>query len=459
MRLLVALLAASTAVADVVLDEKIMNLSRQAAILSSLAYEEHPIGDAYDHFGFYDEEPDQALIAKKDGYCFGAFRGTTLTWIDWQQNFDPGKVDACVSDTECCGTRAGFYKAYMTTYVKDFEASLRDCAKECENPNECVVLTGHSQGGAIAALAGFLMYDLNPYVITFGQPPTIDSPCPKINSNRWYRYVNTKDSSLQGISYDPVPFVPGLGADQFGHMLLLGNDDTGIAYIGLDVQTVFTPLNIAGFEAHNMVKGETEFPGYLDRIEAVMAKTSYPVRTSGYVGGTICTQGVECELDVCKSETTFSYKKCFADECVVDDDCPETGRCDNGLCIAKLGSCEYCDEDSDCASGVCSGLRRCAGPSGLLDDLCICAINSDCESGRCEGVSERVCEAKLVDGLGCNEPSDCVSGHCNLALTCGVPTEEQSSTIRSVGISLGVLVALISVAAVLYMHRRMIWMW
>ena len=61
---------------------------------------------------------------------------------------------------------------------------------------------------------------LNPYVITFGQPATILSPCERVSSARWYRWINTKDSesafTLTALTYDPVPFVPGLGADFFG---------------------------------------------------------------------------------------------------------------------------------------------------------------------------------------------------------------------------------------------------
>ena len=58
--------------------------------------------------------------------------------------------------------------AYDTPYRSDMEKSLRDCAKDCVNKDECVVLTGHSQGGAIAAVAAVHLADLNPYVITFG---------------------------------------------------------------------------------------------------------------------------------------------------------------------------------------------------------------------------------------------------------------------------------------------------
>lgn len=68
-----------------VLSEQIIKLSRTAAELSALAYEEDPPGAGYEDFGFYDAEPDQALVAMKYGYCFGVYRGTTLTWDDWQQ--------------------------------------------------------------------------------------------------------------------------------------------------------------------------------------------------------------------------------------------------------------------------------------------------------------------------------------------------------------------------------------
>ncbi len=69
----------------VVLSERVLKLSLAAAELSSLAYEENPPGDAYQHFGYFDSEPDQAIIAQKNGYCYAAFRGTTLTWDDWKQ--------------------------------------------------------------------------------------------------------------------------------------------------------------------------------------------------------------------------------------------------------------------------------------------------------------------------------------------------------------------------------------
>jgi Lipase (class 3) len=337
-------------------------------------------------------------------------------------------------------------KAYNTPYRLDMEKSLRDCAKDCVNKDECVVLTGHSQGGAIAAVAAVYLADLNPYVFTFGQPPTVYSPCPLITSDRWYRYVNTKNvqSGLVGIAYDPVPFAPSLGADHFGHMLLLSEDPIDVAYIGLDVQDSFSPLNVNGFESHSMVHANgSAYPGYLDRIDAIVlsyGNVSYPVNPSGYTSGSLCvsnrnsirnfykallnltflveqTKDLECSTGHCGKETLFSYYQCIGTSCKRDTEC-ETGRCDSGVCSPKLASCMMCDEDSDCLYGHCSAQFRCSGENKLMDNDCLCFFNSDCHSGRCEGVRPSVCEAKLGEGAYCSESSDCESNQCSWSFRC-----------------------------------------
>jgi pimeloyl-ACP methyl ester carboxylesterase len=426
---LLGVLYPSSVTADLVLNEKIMKLSKIAAELSVLSYAEDPPNEsAYDSFGFFDDEPDQALVAQKMGYCFAAFRGTTLTADDWRQNFKLGNEEVCKGskkgDEQCCSTRTGYFQAYNTAYKNDMEDAIRACAKDCLNPDECVVLTGHSQGGAVAAVAALFLSDLNPYVITFGQPATVDQPCPLITSERYYRYVNSKDSvagRIHGVSYDPVPFTPGLGADSFGHLILLSSDTTGVAYIGLDAQDSFHPLDLKA-EAHSMggVSDSDTLPGYLDRIKAIMHAYSrnqtYPVRTSGYVAGTLCSEGKECESTKCEKDTTFAYSRCVGVECKEDKDC-DTGRCDSGLCLPKLGSCVACNEDTDCAGNHCLQFR-CSGENGLMDDNCNCNLASDCNSGRCEGLAPPVCEAQLGIGSKCNEDSDCRSEYCSWGFLC-----------------------------------------
>ena len=196
----------TTVNAEVVLSEKIMELAQASAELSAEVYNPEPNCTDCASLTNYIDEPDQALFAEKDGYCYGVFRGTTLTFVDWNQNFDPRSEPVCTSvdSSVCCNTRQGFYDAYHASYYEKIERSLNECAEKCSNPNECVVLAGHSQGGAVAALAAVRMAHLNPYVMTFGEPPTIDYPCQPVTSTRWYRFVNTKDTTIGtvGVTYD-----------------------------------------------------------------------------------------------------------------------------------------------------------------------------------------------------------------------------------------------------------------
>lgn len=365
------------------------------------------------------------MVAEQGGYCFAAFRGTTLTWVDWQQNIELGSEEICestsMSHKTCCTVRAGFYHAYDTKYRNELESAIRECAKSCKNPDECVVFTGHSQGGAIAAVAGLAMADLNPYVITFGQPATVDAPCDLISSERWYRFVNTKASDV-GIAYDPIPFAPSFGASFFGHMIILGEDPTGVAYIGLDSNKEFSPLNVKGFEAHSMVADGVPYPGYWDRIKALVGNaTDFPIPADGFSDHTLCSRSRECLSGKCRRDVRFSFYRCKGTKCKYDEDC-DTGRCDSGICLAKLGSCMGCNEDSDCAGGKCLAFR-CSNRHGLMDNNCVCGVDSDCESGRCELFETGQCEAKLPVGSSCNEDSDCMSEYCTWRFKCGEKLE------------------------------------
>jgi hypothetical protein len=76
-----------------VLTEQVLQISNVAAALSALAYENattYAILDAngnitgYEHpdfeeISFYTNEPDEAIVAKKDDRCYIAFRGTSIT--------------------------------------------------------------------------------------------------------------------------------------------------------------------------------------------------------------------------------------------------------------------------------------------------------------------------------------------------------------------------------------------
>ena len=256
-----------------------------------------------------------------------------------------------------------------------------------------------------------------------------------MTSERTFRWINTKITETLGIAYDPVPFAPGLGADYFGHMVVMSDDSTGVAYLGLDVQEYLHPI-ASGIEAHFMVNGSTPYPGYEDRLRALMSPGKYPIRNNGYVAGSLCSENKECESKKCASETSLSFDRCVGVGCVTDKDC-DTGRCDSGVCLPKRGSCMPCDEDSDCAGGNRSSCLmpffRCTNEEGKMDEQCSCRVSSDCRSGRCEGLKERQCEARLALGGKCNEHSDCLSGYCSWGFICESRTPKDDTGKKSNG--------------------------
>ena len=206
------------------LDEEFMDLSLRVAQLSkSLNFMEEVAGSS-----LYVDEPDAALFLKEGKYCFAIFRGTKPNLADWMQNLDPFTGEVCSPSGFCCKTRNGFQRAYnLPDYKYNLEDDVRLCKANCP---ECeVVFSGHSQGGAIATVAAVAMDDLDPTIITFGQPGTIVGECPSINVEKYYRFANTAaDTLLGGLDYDPVPYLNG-NTDQMGHLFVMSTNNCVIA--------------------------------------------------------------------------------------------------------------------------------------------------------------------------------------------------------------------------------------
>jgi len=166
--------------ADVELSEEIMKMTKLAGELSELTFDDGLLSSSssssasWRNLQVFDDVVDRALVAARGGRCYAAFRGTTWSWRDWQQNFDVSNRRVCIgadggstgsggSSKECCTVHQGFWGGYYEpSYRQDFEGALRDCAKStCTNADDCVVLTGHSQGGGIAAIAALYLTDLD----------------------------------------------------------------------------------------------------------------------------------------------------------------------------------------------------------------------------------------------------------------------------------------------------------
>lgn len=152
--------------------------------------------------------------------------------------------------------------------------------------------------GAVAVVAAISLADLDPRVITFGQPPVVDLPCEAIDHGKVYRFQNSR-AGWFGPTYDPVPAIP-YQARQIGHQIILSDDSSGVAYIGLDSQTTFWPMDFAnGFASHRLDPADV---GYSHRIQSLVRSYSSHkgnVRSIGFIKGTRCSQDVECVSDSC----------------------------------------------------------------------------------------------------------------------------------------------------------------
>jgi hypothetical protein len=156
--------------------------------------------------------------------------------------------------------------------------------------------------GAIAIVAAIALADLNPTVITFGQPPVLDLPCDAIDHGAVYRFENSR-AGWFGPTYDPVPTTP-YEAGHIGHQIMLSDDSTGVAYIGLDSEQTFWPLDFdKGFASHRL---EPQKVGYNARIQNLVrsysSQTEGNVRSNGFVAGTRCSQNVECATGLCSKK-------------------------------------------------------------------------------------------------------------------------------------------------------------
>ena len=315
-----------------VLDETVYDLSLQAHHLSNLVYE-WPIPNTTSFTASYSSYTmdilgswrsknlvDQALVAKSNGRCFGIFRGTLgissdpVAINDWISNFTPldggtaGKAWSC-GGCGCCEGRANFVATLYNEFWEEFRETLLSCTQSCSDSTDCVVIGGHSQGGAIATIAA----NLDPWVFTFGQPLAMFKPCPYLKKLRIYRYINTYyNANIGFLRHDPVAMLPGLGSDPFGHTIFLGEDSSGVATKpGLDTDYPFdnlydifysnSPVEDA-VNAHSMVGSQSYFENLdnLHRYRTLFPNSSFPISLDGWSSGSPCLFDEQCRSNNCR---------------------------------------------------------------------------------------------------------------------------------------------------------------
>jgi len=270
---------------------------------------------------------DGVQLAWALGRCFVTFQPYLNNIQDVYANYAPGESNVCLTNAtspfDCCKVRTGMYNAYYASYYDKFMSKLHECMDRCSNPDECLVLTGKSQGAMVAYIAAIALKEYNPITVLYGPQPTVWEGCTAMDTTRVYRMLNTGYCKPLGFKdmflYDFVWLVKSRGEIQYGHMVMLSDDPTGVAYIGLDKQDWPIPWiwQALGMSTHILKNTENQFwwasacrvDGYVDRWEKLLATydaratpegaNGLPIRSTGYAAGNRCTRDFECASGRC----------------------------------------------------------------------------------------------------------------------------------------------------------------
>ena len=274
-------------------------------------YYESGIDAAYTlrHQTYIDDNSD----AIDDEYCFVIFRGTTRTSMkDWFSNADTDPVEYL----DQCDIHQGYYDAYNFEYRSLIESFVTTCSHECSGCD--IVLSGHSQGGSIAEIAGLYLQDqLQPqnhtdhtnddndnesssslYVITFGSPQALGKGCMQLLSSvtthcNWYHYIMTTTGVLgREIVYDPVPMMYSHYFDKLNDTFVIANTYArygGLAYIGHEIvlggSYDTTRTYYSGFNTHGIrdyTKIDTTGRAHAYELYTTVLESQYQDSRSNY---------------------------------------------------------------------------------------------------------------------------------------------------------------------------------
>lgn len=153
------------------------------------------------------------------------------------------------------------------------------------------------------------------------------------------------------------------------------------------------------------------------------------------VDGELCDEASDCESGYCDNDVCCSGGDC----CRSPDECPASystppvcdspttcqGSRDRATCSDFVcGTDEGVDDDSACGVGIealTCGLypsRFCTGGSEQPPPVCAMGCTADAECDEVAHCDSMACVPDLPDGMACDEPSDCISGHCQNGFCC-----------------------------------------
>jgi hypothetical protein len=133
--------------------------AREAVRLAEAAYfgNGNPsLPNGYSLVGTYGGGSDWAFVARKNGACAVAFRGSenvqdwisnlNFVWSDFRANFGSGNL--------MTWSHTGFRRGYENVRGGNAASAFLNATKNCLGSNNRLILAGHSRGGSIASHMG-----------------------------------------------------------------------------------------------------------------------------------------------------------------------------------------------------------------------------------------------------------------------------------------------------------------
>lgn len=295
---------------------------------------------------FYIDGPHAAMFAEQDKYCFVAFDSTHPDFADSWVNWDPFNGDICTNYGDCCRTRNGFRRAYEDPYYRDIiEQQVRNCKTTLGKE---IVMVGHSQGGGIAPVGAVALADVDPTVIIFGAPGSINDECPPLNLQKYHHFTNTLVTDKGSLRYDHVNNI-NFRSERYGNLYVMGDDPHNVVHYTHKNYPIYTAFD---GRAHQRHRYEHKIATLMDTVDA-----GTEIGTNGWSIGFPCNKDSEC-IDKCVDGKC--HRGLNGDPCNRNADC-DSGRCEgigtwlvSGTCEAQLPSGQSCNEASDCISNSCS---------------------------------------------------------------------------------------------------------
>lgn len=253
-------------------------------------WDERLVNDVEGNTEVFEDPNDRVVVRYDDGACYVAFKGNEFGDLDDTfQSWTSFPRRLC-GEAGCCFVNHGVYDAYFSDYVEEFEAAVDRCRAKCVDTGDggCpLIITGHSQGAAIAPVAAIALSKHNPILLTYGQHPAIWFRCGVLDDMETYLRFRSQceqrgEPFYDAISYQGIPFL----GRQTGTLILISPG--GASTVAYNDEVTFFPIAEPCHQVHQW---------YIDPLAQLQ-----PGPLDGFDDGSLCTRHIECRSRSCENE-------------------------------------------------------------------------------------------------------------------------------------------------------------